>query len=85
MTAGIAVPLADAVAQTRASIERNDADIMDVLDENRHVARGLDNLIGVVVARRDWRHAVVGDAAIPGGAVQPRISGVLRACTPLSP
>src|SRR5213593_1118290 len=51
MTAGIAHPLAHVLRQRRPAVERNDAGVVDHLDENHHVSRALDDLVIGVVAR----------------------------------
>ena len=45
---------------------------MNVLNQNRYVIGGLQDLIRVVVPGRDRRHPMVGDAAHPRCEVQPR-------------
>ena len=42
-------PLADVFRQTRTPVGRDDADVMDHLDENHHVSGRLHDLIVVVV------------------------------------
>ena len=42
-------PLTDVWRQVRTSVERDDADVVDHLDENHHVAGRLHDLIVVVV------------------------------------
>ena len=71
--ARIAVPLTDGLRQVRTPIERDDAHVVDVLVENRDAPGRLEDLVRVVVARRQRRHAVVDDAALLQRPVFPRI------------
>ena len=64
-------------------VDRDDAHVVDVLDADRHGVRRLEDLVGVVVARRDRRHAVVGDAAVPVAPVEMRVGRMLRPIGPL--
>ena len=75
--ARVPVPLADAVVEPRAPVDGDDAHVVDVLDPDRDVGRRLQYLVGVVVAGRDRRHPVVGDAPVPVAAVEPRVGGVV--------
>lgn len=72
-TAGIAISLANQLVQARTPVERNDAHVVYVLDQDRHVVRCLDDQIGVVVPGGYWRHSVVGDTASPRSEGEPRV------------
>src|SRR5229473_1050221 len=57
-------PLTDVLWQMRTSVQRDDADVVDHLDENHHVSRRLHDLIVVVVGPgKHWRSGAVHDDA----------------------
>ena len=64
MTEVVSRPLTDVLWQTRTRVQRDDADVVDHLDENHHVSGRLHNLIVVVVgAGKHWRPRAVHDDA----------------------
>ena len=62
----------------RTPIERDAANVVDILIENDHIAGRLENLVRVVVAGRQRRHAVIDDAPLLKGAVLPGVVLVPR-------
>src|SRR6266850_1729345 len=59
-TAGAPGPLTDVRRQVRAAVERNDADVVEHLDRNHHVAGRLHDLVGVVVGPAEhWRPVAI--------------------------
>ena len=76
VAARITVPLHDTVVQLWTAIYWDDSDIVDHFNIDRHKIFVLDYLIRIVVSRRNRRYSVIGDTAIPVGAVKPRVSRV---------
>ena len=76
-------PLPDVSGQMRPAIERNDADVVEHLGKNHHVARHLHDLVRVVVGPAKHRRtvAVHQDAA---GAERFVLDGIVGAAPALS-
>ena len=68
--------MADTLTEVRAAIQRNQAHVVDVLVENCHHSRYLENLIRIVVARRQGWDTMVHDATIGRRSVQIGVSRV---------
>lgn len=58
MSSGIPVPLVDVVGETRTPIQRDDALVVDVLDQDSDVVRSLEDLRRVVVAGTHGWHTM---------------------------
>ena len=72
--AAVAQPLAHAVGHMRAVVERNDARLVDHLQQQHHVVRRLEDLVvRVVDVRNHGDGQRAGDAALPRVAIEPRI------------
>jgi hypothetical protein len=73
----VAEPLADAVAQVRPSVERDDARVVNHLDEDGYVLFRLHNLVVVVVEAGKHRAGhPARNAPIVRAAIQPRVCRV---------
>src|SRR5262249_45781296 len=81
MAAGVAVPLSDARGYVRASIERDDASVVDVLLHDRDVVAILQDLDIAVVAGGQPRRSE-GDAALREAAILPGVGAAAPGALP---
>ena len=71
VTPGIAVPLPDVVVELGSTVNRNNPHVMNHLYMDRDKIFILYDVVRIVVARRNWRDAMVGYAPIPVRSIQP--------------